>query len=183
VFRTILAATDGSEAATQAVETAAEIAASQNARLIVLSVVEPGPVPRAVREKLKESSNQGGAVHPLIANIPSWMDSAIDVVKQSTGEGHALMETVAREAVEQAAARAHARGVAAPETAIEYGDPTETIMEAAEKHDADLIVTGRRGLGGITGLMLGSVSSKVSQLSHRCCLLVGRDSSGPQAGR
>lgn len=42
------------------------------------------------------------------------------------------------------------------------GDPTEDILEIAKLNDADLIVMGRRGLGSVASVFLGSVSQKVS---------------------
>ena len=54
----------------------------------------------------------------------------------------------------------------------EIGDPTARILETARSHDADLIVIGRRGLGPIGRLLLGSVSAKVLQLAGIPCLVV-----------
>ena len=41
------------------------------------------------------------------------------------------------------------------------GDPGRRIIEIAQQLDADLIVLGRRGLGGFSGILLGSVTRKV----------------------
>lgn len=177
MFKTIVVATDGSEQSITAVETAADIAEKYSAALIIVSVVEPGPMPRQVREKLKaQHKHEGGPSHPLIANVPSWMDTAIETVQRSTGQGHALMETITNEALSNARSRASSITNAEIETVIEYGDPAETILDLAHGRDAELIVTGRRGLGGLRGLMLGSVSSKISQLFDRSCLMVGHAS-------
>jgi nucleotide-binding universal stress UspA family protein len=45
------------------------------------------------------------------------------------------------------------------------GDPAQMIVERAQQHHCDLIVMGARGLGGVRGTLLGSVSAKVSQAS------------------
>lgn len=45
------------------------------------------------------------------------------------------------------------------------------ITEVAQQEDADIIVLGSRGLSGIRGMLLGSVSSKVLQLAT-CPVLV-----------
>ena len=42
------------------------------------------------------------------------------------------------------------------------GRPAEKIVEAAKKGQFDLIVMGSRGLGGIKGLLLGSVADRVA---------------------
>ncbi len=45
------------------------------------------------------------------------------------------------------------------------GDPAATIVAFANKHRCSAIVMGSRGQGGIAGIMLGSVASKVIQLA------------------
>ena len=46
-------------------------------------------------------------------------------------------------------------------------DVAESIMEAAGRDEADLIIVGKRGLTRLTGLLLGSVSQRlVSAASH-----------------
>ena len=56
-------------------------------------------------------------------------------------------------------------------TQLVFGDPAFQIVKKAKEGNYQLIIMGSRGLGGIKGLMLGSVSQKVSQLSH-CPVLI-----------
>ncbi|ULT58894.1 universal stress protein [Neobacillus drentensis] len=51
------------------------------------------------------------------------------------------------------------------------GEPAIQIVKKAEEGNYQMIVMGSRGLGNLKGLMLGSVSQKVSQLSH-CPVLI-----------
>lgn len=58
------------------------------------------------------------------------------------------------------------------ETITLQGDPAHGILDYAKDHDQQLIIIGSRGLGGMKGVMLGSVSHKVSQLSACPVLIV-----------
>lgn len=72
-----------------------------------------------------------------------------------------------REAAEKVGARAKAiaaaAGVADVEVHIGHGDPVECVLARATVANADLIVTGRRGLGSVKGLFLGSTSQSISK--------------------
>ena len=57
------------------------------------------------------------------------------------------------------------------ETHYVMGDPAVQIVKTAEKSNYQLIIMGSRGLGAIKGLVMGSVSYKVLQLSH-CPVLI-----------
>jgi nucleotide-binding universal stress UspA family protein len=46
------------------------------------------------------------------------------------------------------------------------GDPANVALKVAREADADLIVVGRRGLGGLSKLLLGSVSEKIVAHAH-----------------
>jgi len=59
------------------------------------------------------------------------------------------------------------------ETEVLEGPAAEAILRVAEVRQVDLIVMGTRGLGQLSGLLLGSQSQKV--LSHaRCPVLLVR---------
>lgn len=67
---------------------------------------------------------------------------------------------------------AKGHGVERIETAVVEGDPAERIIDYAKDHDVDIIVIGSRGLGTFKGLLLGSVSNKVSHKTDRTCVIV-----------
>ena len=72
----------------------------------------------------------------------------------------------------QAVEQAKKQGCNPAECVIANGNPADEILQQAEKSKADLIVTGRRGLGGLASLVLGSVSHKVSQNAPCTCMTV-----------
>jgi nucleotide-binding universal stress UspA family protein len=55
---------------------------------------------------------------------------------------------------------------------IEDGRPASVLAERADKVDADVIVVGRRGRGGIAELLLGSVSHELVLHSKRPVFVV-----------
>jgi nucleotide-binding universal stress UspA family protein len=71
------------------------------------------------------------------------------------------------------AQRAAAAGlVASPRTARRNDDIAAVILTVAADVDADVIVLGTRGLGGVKSLMLGSVSHAVLHHADRAVLVV-----------
>ncbi|MEO6958187.1 MAG: universal stress protein [Antricoccus sp.] len=75
-------------------------------------------------------------------------------------------ETDARNMLSDAVARAFGTDLpAGMDSAALYGPPARVLIE--QSATADLLVLGSRGHGGFTGLLLGSVSTAVSQ--HAQC--------------
>ena len=135
----ILAATDGSDSANRAVELAARLA-------------------KALRAHLK------------IIHVMTESDAANDQMGEYAHSEHHTTSAEAANAFSEdrlrsAQLRAEALGVSDVESAsvpeLEAGAIAETIMDAAQRDDADIIVMGKRGLGRLSGLLVGSVSQKV----------------------
>lgn len=80
------------------------------------------------------------------------------------------MEKAGLEQLQQAESRLKSAGIN-PETVHLKGDPAHEILNYARDTEQQLIIIGSRGLRGIKEMMLGSVSHKVSQLSH-CPVLI-----------
>jgi len=58
------------------------------------------------------------------------------------------------------------------ETMLAKGYPSQVIVDTAKAKDIDLIVIGSRGLSGIKGLFLGSVSHEVVRRAKQPVLVV-----------
>lgn len=153
MYRRILTATDGSENASQAIETAAKLAAMVNAdKLDIVHVVQhPATL----------MSGGEGAAYVMIEQL----------FEELKADGSRILESAA------ALARRHFDGNV--ETHLLVGTPAEEIIDMSRKGDHDLIVLGRRGLNRIERLFLGSVSGRLTQQA-RCSVLVVKD---PNDGR
>jgi nucleotide-binding universal stress UspA family protein len=56
--------------------------------------------------------------------------------------------------------------------AAEAAPTWKGIVDAAEEHNASLIVLGSHGRSGLTGIVVGSVASAVAAHSRRSVLIV-----------
>lgn len=75
------------------------------------------------------------------------------------------VEKASKDALAAAGKIATDNGVETCLTEIGYGDPAGALVDYAAANKIDLIVLGRRGLGSLTGLLIGSVTTKVCQLA------------------
>jgi nucleotide-binding universal stress UspA family protein len=130
-METILLATDGSEAGTQALHLAIELASATHATLEILSV-HP-----------RRGGGRIGTGAPVL-----------DI------EEFDRTDQIARAAAE----RARAAGVDARSHAA-HGDVVACVIDAVEEFRANLLVIGSRGLGAVSGAMLGSVSQALVRRS------------------
>jgi len=149
MFRTILVALDTSEHAAKTAKAACDLAHRFGARLLILHIVAPIFEGRARYELGK------------LAQIEHMERTEYEILQQA---GRDLMRSVEADARKQ--------GIGEVEVIAEVGDPAGIIVSMARARGADLIVLGRRGAGGLPGLLQGSVSQKVIQLAEAPCLVV-----------
>ena len=74
--------------------------------------------------------------------------------------------------VDHAAGRLHELGVSSVETRVVEGPAVNVILGVAESLKPDLLVMGARGLSTWQGILLGSVSSAVTQRAECPVLIV-----------
>nr|WP_298058116.1 universal stress protein [uncultured Halomonas sp.] len=76
-------------------------------------------------------------------------------------------EEAGKKLLEQAVKSAQEQGAQHIEEILTQGDPVRVILDTAKTCDADTIVMGSRGLSDLAGVVIGSVSHKVSH-SAKC---------------
>jgi len=100
--------------------------------------------------------------HPLHGDVGRFIDSG-QIRDYHRDEGLKILEP-ARKALDAA-------GIPY-EFHIGLGDPAEVIVQYANEKECSEIVIGARGVGSLASLFLGSVTTKVIQLSDIPILLV-----------
>ena len=128
----ILAATDGSQAATRAVEAAARLSKAWDAKLVITTVA-----------------------HDLSP------DEVVEARRHGVDPGEVL-ERTSRQTLTDAKACAVRAGAPKVEVVECLGDAARSILDLAATEQADMVVVGRRGRGRLAGLVLGSVSQELA---------------------
>jgi nucleotide-binding universal stress UspA family protein len=139
VIKNVMVAVDGSPLAAKALALGADIAARYGAGLHLVHVISEMTVPEGFEEFARIER-----VDP-----PAW----------------AQMGRVGEAVLEAARSGAAAKGARDVRTQVLTGDPAEQLLGYARDHAIDLLVMGRRGLGRIRGVLMGSVSAKVTGLA------------------
>ena len=164
-IRKILCALDGSEHAEKALALAADLAAKYRAELILLHGLSDGRLSAAERA-LARTEFRDEVLRAARGTEPGRSgevaEAAIDrVLDDSERFGHRLREHLARGLLQRGEHEARARGVDEVATIMHSGEPASTILDHARHRGVDTVVLGSRGLGGVQGLVMGSVAQKL----------------------
>lgn len=176
MIKRIVVAVDGSQHANKAVNLACEMASSFGAELIALHVIADKPLSEAERQMAEVEFHleitQGFDAARLMDAQGDVRLMSQRLAEQAATTGGRFRRALGERLVEEAARRAKEGSVTNVRTILEAGDPATAILRVAADERADLIVLGRRGLGDLAGLLLGSVSHKVTHLAECACLTV-----------
>jgi nucleotide-binding universal stress UspA family protein len=142
----IAVGTDGSATADKAVESAMELASRYEAELVVLSAYSTQP------SALASAAMAAAWVAPA-ALEPEWNPQEAERVEELLAD---------------AKHRAEQRGTAC-RTASREGDPADVLVELAERHGADVLVVGNRGM---QRRVLGSVPNTITHKAGCSVLIV-----------
>jgi len=146
MLNNILVATDASAASNRAINLAADMAGKYGATLHLLYVVREMQLPPELK-KMAE-------------------------VEKIAGARSDVLDFVGQKILGDAVTRANKKGAGKVTSSLEHGDPATVILRYAKRRKVDLIVLGTRGLGQVKGMLLGSVSRKVTNISDISCLIV-----------
>lgn len=140
----ILLATDDSEEATLAAQSALDLTEKTGSQLHVVYVEPVGYV---------------GPGTPLLADIPA------PSLEELSQEAQRILDTQLQQI--------QAAGGTVAETHVRMGKPDEEIVVLSEEMEVGLIVMGSRGRGGLRRALMGSVSDSVVRHAH-CPVLIVR---------
>jgi nucleotide-binding universal stress UspA family protein len=140
-----MVATDGSEAAKRAVDSAVKIAQQNKAKLYAVHVIAPGET-KVTQHDPRDAE---------------WKEH----IKEN-------LMAQGRETTEYVETAGEIAGVEVEPVILE-GNPANEIVNFAEKNDIELIVAGTLGKTGISKYLLGSVAENVVRHSKKPVLVVG----------
>jgi nucleotide-binding universal stress UspA family protein len=143
MIRKILIATDGSDHAKRALLFAIESAVKWNSELIIVSVVPQ-------------------ISHILVPTPGFYIEEYILELEKAYQNVLLEAENEIKNKNSEILTRTH----------LGKGRPADIIIELAEKENVDLVVIGSRGLGRITGTVLGSTSQAVVHTCTKPILIV-----------
>lgn len=129
--KTILAATDFSEASRKAVMQGLMIAEHADAIFHLLHVVDSNDVPE-----------------DLISHIPKGSSLKQEIIKEAAERLDEFVETLQ---IDRARIQTH----------LLWGNPWQEIQRAVKDHAVDLVVMGTVGRSGVAGLLLGNTAEKL----------------------
>ena len=135
MIATVAVGTDGSGTASKAVEVAIDLAKRWEARIVFISAFKPVDEGRLKREKRDAPEDVQWSINP---------EEDVDATLRECEE---LAESAGLKWASEA----------------DQGDPAEVLVQLAEKHEADVLVIGNKGM---QRRMIGSVPNSVTHKAN-----------------
>ncbi len=170
----ILVATDGSDTGARAVACAAELSDKLHVGLSILHVQLHGR-PSAELTHLAETEHlldRLARQRPMTDRPAASSLGALYAATRDEVERAWVIEAIGREILARACTQADLAGARDIRSRSAAGDYADEILDMAEADDAKMIVLGRRGLGRVREMLLGSVTQKVLHATDRTVVVV-----------
>lgn len=143
MYRTILVPLDGSKRAERILPYVEEIAAAREATVVFVQVIEPSNL--------------------VVGPYDSTLYYDKDIAARVENEARLYLTTLVGELRE--------KGIAA-RFVVEYGPTVSTILDVAERENADLIAMASHGRTGLARAFYGSITAGIMQQADRPLLLI-----------
>ena len=171
MFESIIAATDGSETASRALDAAIDLSNRYDAKLYIVHIHLHGR-PAQELTRLAEIENLVPKISPVTQTGIVRGSAAIGQTFLEAEHDGRVVSKLGDLILERARDKAMEAGVKQVEIYSGSDDYADGILEAIDETGADLVVMGRRGLGLIRQMVVGSVSNKVVQHAGSAVLLI-----------
>jgi nucleotide-binding universal stress UspA family protein len=177
MFKTIVAAVDGSDGAYDAVRVAADMAVRNGARLVLLHVIEGGTLSPALRElaRVEHLIEEEAAPRPDFSNFGNQAARAASAVgneRMAVEAQKRIRRALGKMILDNALDVARDAGKPDAEERTVDGEPAVAIAEFAAREGADIVAIASRGIEDAEAMPAGSVSHRVMQLCRCHCLAV-----------
>jgi len=142
MFKSLLIPIDGSRDSHTALKVACQLAAPVQGKLYLINVRDPYPQLHRGELISVEAAIKAASVDTAEKEGRALLDQALDTLPSFPGYNGEF------------------------DTIVKQGSPARVIVAEAERLGVDAIVMGSRGLGQFKGLMIGSVSHKVTHVAN-----------------
>ncbi|MEU3653531.1 universal stress protein [Streptomyces sp. NPDC032161] len=128
------------------------------------------------KQALRWAVRQAELTHAVVEAVTAWdfpqFHGALGWLPPSSSDEAALEGRARRELLEAVEEVTGSRPPVEVRAEVRYGTPAGVLIDASR--GASMLVVGSRGLGGFSGLLLGSVAQHCTQHA-RCPVVVIRD--------
>jgi nucleotide-binding universal stress UspA family protein len=119
---------------------------------------------------LDEAVRRGGTVRAVMAFEPPYIWITAEGIVPPTSDLQHDARVEATRIVENAVQARRDKGLAVPATEVEvYSGPPSAVLQRLSK-DADVLVVGHRGRGGVASHLIGSVG--LNAVVHAACTVI-----------
>jgi nucleotide-binding universal stress UspA family protein len=171
MIKKILVPVDGSPHSVKAVELASDLASKYEAEIVLLHVLLRGHMPDGLKKAIDIEVGTRKTSSDNLVKMPQMIMARVGS-KKDTQLTLEELNYIGKYVLSSVATICRDKGIATVQERVEEGNPANVIIKIAKEVSADMIVMGNRGLSDLKGMLVGSVSHKVSNLAKCTCVTV-----------